>query len=84
MTPIFDRHTCLVCSKPITWQFAICSACEAEYGNKMEQWPEWLSYLWKDTQRQRRASKRSSQFELPLESADMYQTNAVKTQRPAD
>lgn len=59
-------HSCLVCQKHITWQFAICSICEKKYGNVMTQWPDWLRYLWADTQRERRRDKRQRNFEVPF------------------
>lgn len=59
-----ERHTCLNCGKVITWQFAICSDCEKEFGNKATEWPEWLRYLWNKTQRERRREKRISDNEI--------------------
>lgn len=52
-----DGHKCLVCNRPITWQFAICSECEKTYGRTSSEWPKWLSYLWADHVRERRRNK---------------------------
>lgn len=52
------QHKCLVCGKPITYTFAICSSCEAQYGKSAKSWPSWLRFLWADTQRERRQEKK--------------------------
>jgi hypothetical protein len=39
---------CVVCDKPITYSFWVCSECEKEYGfaNKdYKNWPEWVKAL---------------------------------------
>ena len=50
-------HTCLVCGRVITWQFAICIHCEQVYGRTSSQWPEWLAYLWREQVKERRRNK---------------------------
>jgi hypothetical protein len=61
------KHTCLNCHKAITWRFAICTDCEAIYGNKATDWPDWLRFLWADTQRERRSAKRRDMYEVPAD-----------------
>jgi len=60
-------HRCLNCGKPITWTFAICSTCEQKHGNSSRDWPEWLRYLWAQTQRERRQDKSIRINELDLD-----------------
>ncbi len=58
-------HLCLAgCGKPITWRFAICAECEKKYGRSPNQWPQWLAFLWRDEQRQRRQHNRVQRFEV--------------------
>jgi len=55
-------HRCLAgCGKAITYRFAICSDCEKIYGRSSLQWPEWLRYSWKQTQKDRRKEKKHKQ-----------------------
>jgi hypothetical protein len=57
-------HRCLNCGKPITYQFAICSACERIFGRQSLLWPEWLRFMWRDILRERRQNKRVREHEL--------------------
>ncbi len=58
-------HHCLAgCGRRITWRFAICSECEKTYGRSPKDWPEWLAFLWRDIQRQRRQTTRIMQHEV--------------------
>lgn len=57
-------HQCLSCGKNITWQFAICSECERVHGSSPSTWPKWLSFLWRDEQRQRRQAKSVTSHEI--------------------
>ncbi len=50
-------HSCIICKRPITWQFAICSHCEVEYGRTSREWPEWLAFLWREQVKERRRNK---------------------------
>jgi hypothetical protein len=47
-------HGCLVCGRPITYQFAICSECEGVHGRTSSEWPRWLAFLWSETVKERR------------------------------
>jgi len=60
-------HKCLNCGKPITWTFAICSNCEKKFGNSSKEWPDWLRFLWAQTQRERRQDKNIITNELDLD-----------------
>jgi len=61
-------HKCLTgCGRNVTWTFAICSACENTYGNSSRLWPAWLRFLWSDTQRERRQTRRVMLHEVSLE-----------------
>jgi hypothetical protein len=61
-------HKCLAgCGQVITWQFAICAKCERTYGRSARNWPEWLRFLWNDTQRNRRRIRRIKRHEVSLE-----------------
>lgn len=61
-------HKCLAgCGRSVTWTFAICSSCEKVYGNSSRLWPAWLRYLWSDTQRERRQTRRVMLHEISLE-----------------
>lgn len=64
-----DAHRCLSCGKHITWQFAICSACEGVYGRTSREWPEWLAFMWRDTVKDRRRDKQIKRWEIST--ADM-------------
>jgi len=60
-----QTHRCLAgCGKTITWQFAICTSCEQKYGSGPKVWPEWLRFLWRDTQRERRQNQRQNRYEV--------------------
>lgn len=60
-------HKCLACQRPITWNFAICSKCETKYGKSAKHWPDWLRFLWNDTQRTRRRDTKAALYEVPFE-----------------
>lgn len=60
-------HRCLNCGKPITYTFAICSGCEKKFGNSSREWPDWLRYLWAQTQRERRAHKNINEYEIDMD-----------------
>jgi hypothetical protein len=65
-------HKCLAgCGKTITWQFAICSECEMVYGSSPYQWPGWLRYLWRQTQKERRQTKKQNSYEINLDITDL-------------
>ena len=59
-------HQCLGenCGRWITYRFAICAECEGRYGRSARKWPDWLRFLWNDTQRERRRNKRISKNEV--------------------
>ena len=59
-----NKHCCLACQKIITYRFALCTMCEEKHGSSALQWPEWLRFLWNDTQRERRRDQRVKQFEV--------------------
>ena len=59
-----STHRCLVCEKSITYRFAICTNCEDKYGRSPLGWPEWLRFLWNDTQRERRMHRRIRRHEI--------------------
>lgn len=60
-------HKCLTgCGQSITWSFAICSKCEKIYGNSPYGWPNWLRYLWQETQRQRRRDTKIKNNEVTM------------------
>lgn len=70
-------HQCLGedCGKWITWRFAICANCEQKYGRSAKGWPDWLRFLWNDTQRERRRNKRINMNEtsfVDIEDPDDY------------
>jgi len=66
-----STHQCMAgCGKRITYQFAICSSCEQIYGNKIEKWPGWLSFLWRDEMRIRRDTARINQKEVSFSDLD--------------
>lgn len=70
-------HKCLAgCGQNITWRFAICSNCEEIYGRSPYDWPDWLSYLWREEQRERRRNARANENEISFteleEEFDMY------------
>ena len=48
---------CVVCGKRITWTFSLCSKCEAEYGKRVEDWPEWVR---EEVNASRRARRREA------------------------
>jgi hypothetical protein len=64
MSGHYGHHKCLTCSQWITYRFAICSKCEKTYGKSARKWPEWLRFLWNDTQRERRRNKKVRQHEI--------------------
>jgi hypothetical protein len=76
-------HKCLGenCNKTITWSFALCSDCEKKYGRSSKDWPEWLSFLWKDILRSRRQNIRIFLNEVPVDPDDMLE---VKDGRPSE
>jgi len=74
-------HRCLVCGRPITWRFAICTECEKEFGRSAYQWPLWLRFLWADTQRIRRQNTQYLKREIALNDSDYNPW--LKQERPA-
>jgi hypothetical protein len=63
-----EPHKCLAgCGRVITWQFAICTNCEKMYGSSPYDWPDWLRYLWQDTQKERRKERKKSDFEISFD-----------------
>jgi len=65
-------HKCLAgCGQTITWQFAICSKCEMKYGSSPYRWPAWLRYLWRQTQKERRQTKKQNLHEINLDITDL-------------
>lgn len=36
---------CVICGKVLTWDFYVCSSDEDEYGRRVEDRPDWLTYL---------------------------------------
>jgi hypothetical protein len=64
-------HKCLAgCGKTITWQFAICAECEKIHTSSPYNWPDWLRYLWKQTQKERRQTKKIHTHELNMDITD--------------
>lgn len=61
------RGECLVCKKTITYPFALCADCISEYGYYVENWPDWLRFLWRDKQRSRRDTLKAKEHEFSLE-----------------
>jgi len=62
-------HPCMAskhsgCGKYITWNFAICAKCEAIYGKRARDWPDWLRFLWQDEQKRRRRAKKEREREI--------------------
>lgn len=45
------RRRC-VCGRVIRWRDSLCCDCLAQYGSDRDAWPEWLSFLVNDTQRE--------------------------------
>jgi len=76
-----EPHRCLSCSKPISWSFAICRKCETIYGSRPSHWPDWLAYLWREEQRERRRNRRINRFEICF--SDVY-ANFVEGNRIDD
>lgn len=58
---------CVVCGKSVTYNFALCSSCIEEYGYYVDEWDEWLRFLWNDKQRSRRDSVEARKKEFSLE-----------------
>jgi hypothetical protein len=81
------NHVCLAgCGKAITWRFAICRECEKKYGSKPSQWPDWLQYLWTDTQRERRDVAAQVIFETGFMDEEFSEdkNGKVKRHNPSD
>jgi len=57
---------CVICQKPITWTFYLCKEHEAEYGKRVEDWPDWLRYMIREENmvRWHLTDPRSTQFRL--------------------
>lgn len=70
-----NYHGCTACGKRITYRFAICSDCEKIYGRSAFEWPEWLRYSWNETQRQRRATKKTLRHEIQIEDFEFLDIN---------
>ncbi len=82
-------HKCLAgCGRIITWQFALCRSCEKRYGSSPLNWPDWLRFLWRDVQRERRQTVRVLEHEVPFGVMidNVTPTSGRKNQRhrPAD
>lgn len=62
-------HLCLGstltnCGKFITWNFALCTSCEEQFGRRAHEWPDWLRFLWQEEQKSRRRNKKQGQNEV--------------------
>jgi hypothetical protein len=44
---------CVVCGKRITYPFKVCAECEAVWGNRVGNRPEWLTFLVNEEERNR-------------------------------
>ena len=66
-----EIHRCLSCGQAITWRFAICYKCEQIYGRSSLVWPEWLRYLWKVVQQERRRQRKRDRYEVSLETLEV-------------
>jgi len=66
-TYVADQPKCMACQKPITYRFALCSACESTYGHTAAEWPSWLRFMWADEQKERRRILRIRKWEVPYE-----------------
>jgi len=56
-----ESPTCVICGKNITYQFYLCNGCEADWGKRKVDWPEWLRYLVNQARRERYAAQRDKQ-----------------------
>lgn len=67
---------CVVCGKSVTYNFALCSPCIEKYGYYVDDWEEWLRFLWNDKQRSRRDSIEARKREFSLE--EYFEKNRTK------
>lgn len=58
---------CVVCRRIISYRFAICAACESEYGSVARNWPLWLRYLWASEQSERRKQRQRLVREISID-----------------
>lgn len=61
------KKECLICGKRITYPFPLCKEHFEEYGDKPEQWDEWLREMWNSKQRRRRDVIRANEKEMSIE-----------------
>jgi hypothetical protein len=74
------HHSCLAgCGKIITWRFAICAECEKIYGSSPYDWPEWLRYLWRSTQKERRQIRKQNAFEVNIDDEDCLEARVFNS-----
>jgi len=68
------NHICHAgCGRKITFAFALCAECEKTYSPSALEWPEWLRYLWSETQKERRRARWIRKFEVPYEEEPDFQ-----------
>lgn len=63
------KPKCVVCGKPITWAFYVCSDCEEQYGKRKDERPEWLTFLINE-ERMARYRHENGKNAIPIEEAE--------------
>jgi len=53
-----NNPSCVVCGKQITYSYDICYPCAKRYGGAYSDFPEWLKYLLRESQKERRRRSR--------------------------
>lgn len=60
-----SRKLCVICGRPITYTFWVCSGCEGVYGLDgvpYRNWPEWTKLLVRTSRRQTTIDRREIVF----------------------
>ena len=67
---------CVICHKPITYNFSFCQAHEEIYGPNRKAWPKWLLFLVRETEKERKREKQQRKYEEEIE--DIYLRSCLR------
>lgn len=70
------KAECVVCHQPLTYRFVLCAACEKIYGKKRKGWPDWLLFLVREAEKDRKRYERRQQYEAEID--DIYFDSCVR------
>jgi len=66
-----EKPRCVCCGASVTFQFYLCTQCEAKYGKRKDEWDPWLLFLVNDEAKERMRQMRGYyNREMPFSDID--------------